>query len=184
MWDSRSEPAVEQSFRRGGWGGSNARRSAAMMPDTVDRVPAHTDEEINRRIALETARRFSHFAAHPEEIDARLSELDAEWDVERMLQAKASALAFTGLVLGMTASRKWLVLPGLVTMFLFQHAIQGWCPPVPVLRRLGFRTQTEIEQERYGLKALRGDFEGLREAADRLASVIAAIELRIDGRAG
>ncbi|WP_111420331.1 efflux transporter outer membrane subunit, partial [Rhodoplanes roseus] len=27
--------------------------------------------------------------------------------------------------------------------FLFQHAIQGWCPPVPILRRLGFRTELE-----------------------------------------
>jgi hypothetical protein len=30
---------------------------------------------------------------------------------------------------------------------------------VPVLRRLGYRTQTEIEQERYALKLLRGDFK-------------------------
>jgi hypothetical protein len=27
--------------------------------------------------------------------------------------------------------RKWLILPGIVTAFLFQHAVQGWCPPVP-----------------------------------------------------
>jgi hypothetical protein len=39
------------------------------------------------------------------------------------------------------------------------HAVQGWCPPVPVLRRLGFRTASEIDHERYALKALRGDFE-------------------------
>jgi hypothetical protein len=30
---------------------------------------------------------------------------------------------------------------------------------VPVLRRLGFRTASEIDHERYALKALRGDFE-------------------------
>ena len=42
--------------------------------------------------------------------------------------------------------------------FLLQHAVQGWCPPVPVFRRLGVRTQTEIDEERYALKALRGDF--------------------------
>jgi hypothetical protein len=49
----------------------------------------------------------------------------------------------------------WLVLPLVVTAFLFQHAIQGWCPPVPILRRLGFRTTYEIEQERRNLLALR-----------------------------
>ena len=46
----------------------------------------------------------------------------------------------------------------MVAGFLLQHAVQGWCPPLPVFRRLGFRTQTEIEEERYALKALRGDF--------------------------
>jgi hypothetical protein len=48
-----------------------------------------------------------------------------------------------------------------VAGFLLQHAVQGWCPPVPVFRRLGFRTQTEIDYERYALKVLRGDFQGL-----------------------
>jgi len=54
--------------------------------------------------------------------------------------------------------RRWLVLPALVTAFLFQHAMQGWCPPLPLLRSFGFRTAREIDTERYALKALRGDF--------------------------
>jgi len=36
--------------------------------------------------------------------------------------------------------------------FLLLHGIVGWCPPVPVLRRLGFRTQREIEAERRDLR--------------------------------
>lgn len=48
--------------------------------------------------------------------------------------------------------------------FLLRHAVQGWCPPLPVFRRLGARTQSEIDHERYALKALRGDFRGV--AAD------------------
>ena len=51
------------------------------------------------------------------------------------------------------------MLPGIVLPFLFQHAVQGWCPPVPVLRRLGVRTREEIDREKYALKVLRGDFE-------------------------
>jgi hypothetical protein len=39
-----------------------------------------------------------------------------------------------------------------------QHAIQGWCPPVPLLRRLGFRTPAEICEERCGLKMLGGEY--------------------------
>ncbi len=50
-------------------------------------------------------------------------------------------------------------MPLLVSGFLFQHAIEGWCPPVPILRRLGFRTSYEIDEERQALKALRGDFD-------------------------
>jgi hypothetical protein len=33
-------------------------------------------------------------------------------------------------------NNRWLVLPIAVTGFLLQHAIQGWCPPIPVLWRL------------------------------------------------
>ena len=54
---------------------------------------------------------------------------------------------------------RWLALPALVTGFLFQHAVQGWCPPLPILRRLGVRTAREIELERVALKMLRGDFD-------------------------
>jgi hypothetical protein len=45
--------------------------------------------------------------------------------------------------------------------FFLQHAIQGWCPPLPAFRMLGFRTKKEIEKERYALKLLRGDFDFL-----------------------
>ncbi|WP_407921819.1 hypothetical protein, partial [Corallococcus sp. AB049A] len=27
--------------------------------------------------------------------------------------------------------------------FLLQHGLQGWCPPLPLLRRLGLRTRGE-----------------------------------------
>jgi hypothetical protein len=56
-------------------------------------------------------------------------------------------------VAGALGSRRWLWLPGFVTAFLFQNAVQGWCPPVPLPRRLGVRTAREIELERSALKA-------------------------------
>ncbi|HKR79742.1 MAG TPA: hypothetical protein VJR69_08555 [Nitrospira sp.] len=37
------------------------------------------------------------------------------------------------------------------------HAFEGWCPPVNLFRRLGVRTQREIDEERYALKLRRGD---------------------------
>jgi hypothetical protein len=54
-----------------------------------------------------------------------------------------------------------LILPGVVAAFLLQHAIQGFCPPLPVLRALGYRTDREIETERNALKAARGDFDAV-----------------------
>lgn len=133
-----------------------------MLPATNRRVAANTCEAINARIARDTRERIAYFANRsPQEMTRRIEELDHEWDVERTLECNAAALGFTGVVLAATSDRRWLVLPGLVTGFLFQHALQGWCPPLPVLRRLGFRTSAEINEERYALKALRGDFEGV-----------------------
>jgi len=132
-----------------------------MLTTTRDRVPAHTADAVNEHIRAETEKRVRYLAAHPAKIDRRLKELDAEWDIERAIEANASALAFAGVALGATVDKRWLALPALVTAFLFQHAIQGWCPPIPVLRRLGFRTVHEIEEERHALKALRGDFAGV-----------------------
>jgi hypothetical protein len=129
-----------------------------MSTNTVNRVARNTSEEINRRIQLETEGRVRSLANNPTAIQNRLRELDEEWDIERMLEANAAALAFAGSVLGASVNRRWLAVPALVGAFLFQHAIQGWCPPVPIFRRLGIRTAREIEIERIALKALRGDF--------------------------
>ena len=141
------------------------------MPTTVSRVPRNTNDTVNRQILAETEERVQWYADHPHSIGARLKELDAEWDIERTLEANASLVAFAGLALGATVDRRFYVLPAVVTVFLFQHAIQGWCPPLPVLRRLGFRTAREIDVERYALKALRGDFKrssGIKHSARRV----------------
>lgn len=112
-------------------------------------------------------------------VGRRLEELDREWDIERMLEANASSLALLGIVLGATVSKKWLVLPAAVAGFLLQHALQGWCPPVPLLRRMGFRTRSEIDKEKYALKALRGDFQNVsqdrRESGEGVEEAMKAV---------
>ncbi|EMI17272.1 hypothetical protein RMSM_05805 [Rhodopirellula maiorica SM1] len=131
-----------------------------MLPATNQRVAEHTNDEINEQIAAQTRERIAHYSTcSPHEVTERLRELDQEWDVERTLECNAAAFAFAGVVLAATTDRRWLILSGAVAGFLFQHALQGWCPPLPVLRRMGFRTSAEINEERYALKALRGDFE-------------------------
>jgi hypothetical protein len=148
-----------------------------MLPSTTERVPAHTDEDINLRMRAEYENRVAQYADEPDEIDARLDALDHEWDIERAIEANAATLALAGLALGATVDRRWLILPTAVAGFLLQHALQGWCPPVPVLRRLGFRTANEIGRERYALKALRGDFVRVDQGTDRASAAIQAVEL-------
>lgn len=134
------------------------------MPSTTERVPQHTADHVNRQIRLQTEENVTRIAeAGPAAIDRRLEELDHEWDIERTLEANAASAVLMGLTLGATVDRKWFIFPAVVAGFLLQHAVQGWCPPLPVFRRYGFRTQSEIEQERYALKALRGDFRHMRQ---------------------
>jgi hypothetical protein len=134
-----------------------------------DRVRQHTHSAINQRIDNKTADNIRLYAtADKELISHRLDELDREWDMERVLQANAAGIAFTGTCLGAAFGKKWLVLPLLVTSFLMQHAVQGWCPPISFFRNLGIRTRKEIERERTALKILRGDFDAFHsgEPAD------------------
>jgi hypothetical protein len=129
-----------------------------MLPTTTERVPQATDEELNARIRAETEASIARHAGSRQDIQRRLAELDREWDIERTLEANAASVALVGIALAVTVSRRFLILPAAVAGFLLQHALQGWCPPVPLFRRLGIRTQTEIERERHALKALRGDY--------------------------
>lgn len=138
-----------------------------MLPATTHRVPLQTAPEINARIRRQTDASIGYFAAHPDEIEERLRELDREWDIERILETGSSVLSLAGLTLSLLSGRRrWLLLPLAVQSFFLQHALQGWCPPLPAFRALGVRTQTEIERERHALERLRRDFanEKRREA--------------------
>lgn len=130
-----------------------------------DRVRRHTATGVNARMDRQFAERIEFYRTQPREvISRRIDALEREWDIERILELNASLLAFTGLTLGLVKHKAWFVLPGLVLPFLLQHATQGWCPPVAMLRRLGVRTQREIDAEKYALKVLRGDFNSIVKA--------------------
>ena len=136
-----------------------------------DRVRRNTAFEANEEIDAAIRRRIEYYATQPRDvISQRIHALDQEWDIERVLEVNASSLALTGALLGATASRKWLLLTMTVTGFLLLHGLQGWCPPVPFLRKLGVRTASEIERERFALKFLRGDFEVASQEPPELAA--------------
>jgi hypothetical protein len=149
-----------------------------LLARSRDRSERNTPAAINQRIRRETEASIARtLAAGPAAIDGRLSELDKEWDTERTLETLAASFSLAGLVLGYRVDRKWLILNGAVAAFLLQHGLQGWCPPLPLIRALGVRTVAEIDRERYALKLARGDFAarhspgGALSASQLLAAV-------------
>jgi len=135
-----------------------------------ERVRRHTAPAVNRRIDDTMAATLQAYSdANPEEITARLADLDREWDVERVLETHAAVVALGGLGLGLMRDRRWLTLSVGVLGFLLLHATRGGCPPLQVLRRLGLRTRGEIDQERFALKFLRGDFAHVHDRAGHLS---------------
>lgn len=138
------------------------------MASEADKVRRHTASAVLRRIDDRTSMALWDAAgADSEQVDKRLGELDREWDTDRVLETEASAMGLLGLALGAFVNRKLLLLPALVAVSVLTHAQTGRYPLMPLFRRLGVRTGREIARERYALKALRGDFQGMDAAPPR-----------------
>lgn len=139
-----------------------AKLTSTMRAPSEDRVRANTRREINRRLDSELERRLRFYATQDKRvISDRISELDREWDIERVVEAHAAGIILFSLLMRSKRRPIWFLVPVAVSAFLLRFAIQGWYPPLPLLRKLGVRTRLEIEQERYALKLLRGDFQHL-----------------------
>ena len=132
-----------------------------MSTVTVSRIPGSTSETFDRRMTGATLERLSRCASSNALVARQLSNLRREWDLERALQASLASVVLTGAALAATRNRRWMALPAVAAGFMLQHSLQGWCPPLPLFGRLGFRTHAEIARERYALKGMRGDFAGL-----------------------
>jgi hypothetical protein len=118
---------------------------------------------VNQRIdRLTQAESDAAVAAGADAVSRRLVRLDYEWDIDRALMVGFAMVGATSLSLGLlryrltpllSRPRKGLLyLFGAQLGFLLLHGVVGWCPPASVLRRLGFRTQREIETERRQLR--------------------------------
>lgn len=132
-----------------------------MLPDTATRIEAASPPAATRRIREATEARLARAAAQPATIAREITALDREWDMERALMANAATLTVIGAALALSGRPRAAAIPAVVGAFLLQHALQGWCPPLPVLRAMGFRSAREIARERSALQALRGDFAEL-----------------------
>jgi hypothetical protein len=133
----------------------------------ADRIRQATDLHVQERIDAAMIERIGHYAeASRDALSGQLARLEQEWSIERVLALQSSTTAITAILLGSLRHRAWLVL-GLVTSgFLLQHSVQGWCPPLELHRRLGFRTQREIELEIHMLKLIRGDYDAVGAGAE------------------
>jgi len=134
-----------------------------LQAPTTDRIRANTSEAVNRRIDHETRGAIDEAVRSPSATRARLDELDREWNVDRAVMLN---FGVAGAVTAFQAMRNlrqtggmggWGLLFWVQLGFLVNHAVNGWCPPLPILRRLGFRSAQEISAERCALEAsLRG----------------------------
>src|SRR3954466_8271719 len=105
-----------------------------------DQVRAGTRPSVQEKIDQKIREQIIHFAAQPKEvITRRIYELENEWDIERVLEANAAGIGLASLGWGLVVNKKCLAITATVLGFLLIHSTQGWCPPVPVLRRLGVR---------------------------------------------
>ncbi|HKO46361.1 MAG TPA: hypothetical protein VJV79_01475 [Polyangiaceae bacterium] len=128
-----------------------------------DRVREHSAPKMNQRIdRLAQADVDAAVAGGRDAILRRLAKLDYEWDIDRALMVNfalaGAASLTTGLIryeLTPVFSRRrkgFLYFFGAQLGFLLLHGTVGWCPPASLFRRLGFRTQREIEAERAQLR--------------------------------
>ncbi|MFO0929930.1 MAG: DUF2892 domain-containing protein [Gemmataceae bacterium] len=130
-----------------------------MIPSTTERIPIQAPRYTPSDCHAPAPRIVpSDGSSATPVIDRRLAVLGHEPDVERLLCVAAAVLTCAGVALGVLVDPWFFLLSAAVAAFLLQHGLLGWCPPVELLRAFGFRTVAELDEERFALKALRGDF--------------------------
>lgn len=141
-----------------------------ILPPNAQRVFLRTDPSTNAEIRNQTIRNLNIFKNCDElELTERIRKLNLEWDTERVMEVNASLLILLSSYLGVKTSRIWFLVTGAIGVFMIQHALLGWCPPLPIIRKWGVRTEEEIYAEKTVLKVMRGDFkEGFTTVVDTL----------------
>lgn len=145
------------------------------LPPTTQRVARNTCNEKNWAIRDNTINCLNIYKDCSENIlTDHIQELNYEWDTERLLETNAGSLITMLSLVGFLKSRCFLFfMTGTVGAFILQHALQGWCPPLPCIRSMGVRTAEEISNEKMVLKLLRGDF---KEETDDISQILTLVE--------
>jgi hypothetical protein len=94
-------------------------------------------------------------------INDRLAQLECEWSSGRMTKATVGVLIVAGLLLTVTVNAWWLILPAVGGVFLLQYLFMRTSWLGATFREMGFRSGADIDQEKFALRTLRGDFRHL-----------------------
>lgn len=95
------------------------------------------------------------------ELSRQIKQLNCEWDTERVIEVHGASVILLGAFMGVRGGRFGFCLTSMAGIFLLHHGLYGWCPSLPVIRKLGIRTAEEINIEKTVLKMLRGDFSNI-----------------------
>jgi hypothetical protein len=99
--------------------------------------------------------------AGPQAISDRLDQLEREWSAGRMTKVTLGVLIVLGLALTALSNPWWLILPAIGAFFLLQYVFSRTSWLGATFQEVGFRSGAEIDQEKFALRALRGDFKSL-----------------------
>jgi hypothetical protein len=99
-------------------------------------------------------------------INERLVALDTEWSAGRVSKAAMAVVILLGTILTLTLDWWWVILPTAVGLLLLQYLFTQRSWLIRIFEELGFRTKAEIEQEKFALRTLRGDFRHLPTVHD------------------
>jgi len=131
-----------------------------MIPNTT--TVSHTHLTRHNAQMREMEVRLAQLAdAGPVAIADRMEELDREWSAGRVAKGVLALVILCGISLAITFSWVWVVLPIVAGLFMLEQLFNRSSWLAGMFTEAGFRPGSEIEHERFALKALRGDFRHL-----------------------
>lgn len=115
-----------------------------------------------------TERRIARLAeCGPAAIDQRLHELESEWSAGRATKVILGIATLAGLGLGLAFGGWWYALPAVAGLLMLQYLFSRTSWLSAALQDVaGLRSGHAIEEEKFALKALRGDFSTLATVHD------------------
>ncbi|PKM62090.1 MAG: DUF2892 domain-containing protein [Firmicutes bacterium HGW-Firmicutes-21] len=142
-----------------------------ILPPTTKRVQNNTSPNVNNEIRNQTISNLNTYkSADVNILNDRIDRLNNECDIERVMQTNTASMILLSSIIGLKKS-KWFILTGIIGFFMLQHSIKGNCPLLPIARKMGVRTATEINNEITVLKMARGDFANIPDNAEDMLNI-------------